>query len=214
MIFLTEKDIYARGGRRIIYNHPDNPDALIKITDQDIFKQVLKQKRKKRIVFREKYYDENYRDFMAYRQYDKMSPAVYDFIPRIYGFEKTNFGEGLLVEKIKNFDGTPCPTLEEYLANFGATKEILEALRLLYEKMRAVRFVSRELRGFNLLIRRAPTLSASAYVIDGFGNQNFFAWLDKIPPLAEKKIRRRFERFLLSIGLAMRHCARDDFIFK
>lgn len=196
LIYLSINDIIADGGRRTIYKHPEYNNRLIKVPKMEEL--VSKRKRApfyKRIrpLFM---FDENYKDFFAYSLYNRKDKKIFDFIPKSYGFVKTNIGKGLSVEWIKNFDGSISITVEEYIRQNGLDDKIKKALMELFDKIYETAFVCRELTDFNIVVKRLNDKNdIKLYIIDGFGNQEFIPISSFFKFLARRKILKHKKLF-------------------
>lgn len=199
MIFLSDKDLLTEGGRRKIYINPENNNQLIKIVKRD----GLDRKRKDLSFFKQFRSDdelsENTEDFNAYKVYNRKSEDIFKFIPKLYGYVETSIGKGLATEFIKNYDGTATISLEDYLKKFGYTHKLNLALKLLYKQLMKYCVITRELKDFNLVVKKVSENSIRIYVIDGFGNQEFIPISNYISFLARRKIKKHFNIFLNGI---------------
>lgn len=199
MIFLGEKDLLAEGGRRLIYVNPEDNNKLIKIVKQ----KDLDRKRRSLSFFKKWRNDnsisENTEDFNAYKVYNRKSKEIFKFVPRLFGYTETNFGNGLMTEFIKNYDGSATMSLQDYLKKYGLTHKIHLALKLLYKQLLKYNFITRELKDFNIVVKYISKNNLRLYVIDGFGNQEFIPLSNYIGFLAKRKINKHFKIFLDSI---------------
>ena len=95
IIHLNKSLIIAKGMRRTIYSHPDNPNQCLKI------------KHHKRI-------DENKID-IKYYQHLQNRGASFKHIARFQGEQNTNKGNATVFDLIKDYDGKISKTLQYYL---------------------------------------------------------------------------------------------------
>lgn len=199
LINLNATDLLTEGGRRLIYVNPEDNTKLIKIVKQ----QDLDRKRAKLDFFKKFRTDdminENIEDFNAYKIYNKKSKQIFDFIPKLYGFVKTNYGLGLMTEFIKNFNGTPSPSLQTYIKIFGFTDQIKNALQKLYNQLITHNLITRELKSFNLVVKFILKNEFTLYIIDGFGNPELIPISNYIKFLGNRKINKHFNIFMKTI---------------
>lgn len=201
---LNDECIFAEGGRRIVYvctynKHPNNLTKIIKITKQD---DLLERKRKAKFFKKIRplrCFDENYEDFTAYKIYEKMPKEIYDIIPKSFGMVETNKGMGFVTELIKNYDGSNCLTLKQYIEKYGFDSKIQNAIKVLEEKMLKLCFISRELKDFNLVVKKLNENDICIYIIDGFGNQEFIPFSRWFKFVARRKIKKHMKKFLKNL---------------
>lgn len=199
MIFLQKEDLLAEGGRRLIYINPEDTNKLIKIVKQ----KDLNRKREKLSFFKKFRSDEsiseNTEDFNAYKVYNRKDKKIFKFVPKLFGYVETNFGKGLMTEFIKNYDNSATLSLQDYLKKYGFTHKIHLALRLLHKQLLKYNFITRELKDFNIVVKYISKNNLRLYIIDGFGNQEFFPLSNYFGILAKRKINKHFKIFLNSI---------------
>ncbi|RXI35686.1 hypothetical protein CRU99_13785, partial [Malaciobacter mytili] len=97
MIILQNKDLLQKGSERACYEHPFDKNKIIKI--------VYNQKGKNNQNDQELYYY----NFLNKQNID------YNNISICYGKIDTNLGQGLVFEKIIDYDGNISKTLRHYL---------------------------------------------------------------------------------------------------
>jgi hypothetical protein len=97
---LKKSLIIGKGGRRIVYRHPDNPNQCLKIVHHK--------------MVHYKYIDENKGD-IKYYQHLQNRGASFKHIACIRGEQNTNKGNALVFDLIKDYDGEISKTLRYYL---------------------------------------------------------------------------------------------------
>ena len=119
-LHLHDYHFITEGVCRKIYCYPDNDNYIIKID----------KKIKKPLNFLNKNYISNIPNLignlsqreMLFLKQSKIKKNI--FFPNFKCFVKTNLGYGLVVEKIKNYDGFISCTLKDYVLTNGITNEI------------------------------------------------------------------------------------------
>ena len=199
-ITLTPEDKFCSGGNRDIYYY-DNKTKLIKITKQDVLQH--RKDRQKNNFFKKfrrlKDFDENYEDDNFYKN---VKHEWFDFIPKSYGLVETNLGIGFMTENILNDDGTQTISLEKYISahtndkgNYIEANKVKCALYDLFYNILQTNFISRELKEFNIVVKKLTNGELKLYIIDGFGDQEFIPLSKYIPFVGRNKIFRQFNRF-------------------
>lgn len=106
---LSKNLILAEGGERICYNHPSDTSKIIKIEKHTAHNEQNK--------LEEKYY-----------RFLEKQKASFEHIVKCYGFINTNLGEGLLFDKVVDYDGKDSQHFRYYLRNNLLDSEIEEKL--------------------------------------------------------------------------------------
>jgi hypothetical protein len=200
MIELNDNLIFAEGGRRFCFVHPDFPDRCVKTLSENgdpVW-------RKKEAVWYKQLrplpmFDDNQRELKSFRELEAKGEAVCRHFPRCYGIEPTNRGDGIVCELIRDDDGSVSRSLRQVVKAEGKTEELRDALdeffRLLLE--RAV--VTRDILDHNLLVRKHDG-ALRIYMIDGFGSSELIPVSTLFPPVGRKKASRKIERFKQRYG--------------
>lgn len=154
MIILQNKDLLQKGSERACYDHPFDKSKLIKI--------VYNQKGKNNQNDQELYY---------YNFLNKQNIA-YSNISICYGKIDTNLGEGLVFEKIIDYDGNISKTLRHYLVlnKFDNNKE--ETLfNDLKEYLFKYKIIFSDPTSVNVLCKRLSKDEYKLVIIDGLGSK-------------------------------------------
>ncbi len=195
MIILKDMAWFDQGANRVCYRHPDDPAKMLKVV------KPWKRARMKRMeapwykrLRPASCFDDNVQEFRAFR-YLEANPSAALYFPRCYGMIPTDLGEALCVEYIGS--GEPdggSLSLEAYLKRFGFTDEIRAALDDLATFLYRNLIVTRDLRGFNIMVRRREQ-GVSLVIVDGLGNPEFIPISNVFPFFGKTKIRRKLMRF-------------------
>lgn len=107
MIELTDDLIFAEGGRRYCFVHPDDPRKCVKTLSPN----GDPQKRKKEAIWYKKLrplsmFDDNKRELKSFQDLEKKGEVVWEHFPRCYGIQSTNRGDGIVTDLIRNEDGS------------------------------------------------------------------------------------------------------------
>ncbi|OCL85819.1 YrbL family protein [Arcobacter porcinus] len=151
MIFLEKDIFYGEGGLRRVYDHPNDDSKIIKISCGNNSQNELEY---------------------SYFKYLKNENISYDYITKFYGKVNTNLGEGLVFEKIFNYDGTKSLTVKEALQKKIISKEHFEELGKelrIYLFENNILFVDISL--YNVLLQEYERNRYKMVVIDGLGGR-------------------------------------------
>ena len=129
MIQLTDDLIFAEGGRRYCFVHPDDSNKCIKTLSPN----GDPRKRKNEAVWYKKLrplsvFDDNKRELKSFRELEKKGEIVWNHFPRCYGIQPTSRGDGMVTDLIRDADGNVSKTVRQYVKAIGKTPEMLDAL--------------------------------------------------------------------------------------
>lgn len=180
MLKITSQPI-GKGRERACYVHPEDPRRAIKIP----FGSEMQQTR---------------RDIKFYRRLKKRGLKQLHHVPAFHGWAETNLGEGIVVDLIRNYDGEISAPLNWYLAQGVPIEEFAPYLEELKESfLQNLIIFNHDMTIGNLLVQKSSAASAQLIAIDGLGDTVAIDWLDNIPWLVRRKIRRRWKRFITRI---------------
>lgn len=182
LVFLWEENVavsivldmdkcLARGGKKLIFKHPDNDDLLIKVLIPEKRAKWIAEK-KIRLIKRRfgAYYRTFYREIDEYLSVSMRSDRIPDFIQPFYGICHTNLGIGMIVGKILGPEGQLAQTLEK-IATTGqfSAKQLHDLVDVIFDKLVANRVVACDLVPCNFVLDLAEG-SPRLVLIDGFGD--------------------------------------------
>ncbi len=174
MLQLKRKPI-GRGKLRACFAHPDDPRMAVKVS----------KGRKGKYLQRE---------IGFYRRLKNQGVGPGRHIPKYYGHCETNYGAAIVVDLVRNYDGEISRPLHWYLSqgmavgNFDACfEELIESFLL------KLIMVKPGMELGNLLVQKISATSAHLVAIHGLGDTVTRNRLNLLPPLARRKIRRRWK---------------------
>ncbi|QOP46110.1 YrbL family protein [Sulfurimonas paralvinellae] len=174
-------EILGKGNERVCYLHPQDPEKIIKISyDRE-------KGRSKQSDIEITYYKE--------LQKRKNQKNLYKHLPRFYGEIETDKGKGMIVDLVKDFDGTVSKSFEYYMKRDGIKPyrdELEEYKQYFLDNLIIFNY---GMMPKNILRRRLDENNAELVLIDGLGDVAFFKFPNKIPYFARKKILRRWIKF-------------------
>jgi hypothetical protein len=159
---LDEKSFLAKGGERSCYIHPDDNKKLVKIIHA---KENLNQQNE---------LEEIYINYLYKRSVDLSHIAKY------YGKASTNLGDGLVYERVLNYDGSEAKSLRYNMVYktipLDTLEELLQELKSYLEKNKIL-FVDTSLT--NIFCKKIDTKNYKLIIIDGLGAKRlgFKFWL-------------------------------------
>lgn len=182
MIQLDKNNIFASGSERDCYIHPNDNTKLIKI-----------------IKYKNNSYNQNDLEYRYYNYLQKQQVS-FDHIAIYFGKVKTNLGEGLVFERIIDFDNQASKQLTYYIKNHMLTtvkeKKLLNELKL-YLEQNCILFM--DVATINVMCKKISKSNYKLIIIDGLGGKRvgFKSYLYMNFSLYTKyKIKKQWKRFL------------------
>lgn len=181
MLRLDQNLLIGKGHDRSCYRHPDYDDRCVKVDHSSNDKQSKQE-------------------MAYYSMLNKRGRAV-SVLPAYYGQIETDLGEGAVYELIRDYDGNVSILLQQYLGKLDknqdvlASREVVEALSLLRNRLVSESVVVRDLQVNNISVQRINDQEIQLILLDGFGNSDFVPLADYFHWYARMKIMRRWQRF-------------------
>lgn len=177
---LKGSPVIGKGNERLCFEHPDDPDKLIKI----VYNGAVSRNQND---IEERYF-----------RYLKRKKTDLRHLSDFYGKVSTDIGDGLVFEKITNPDGTLALTLEDAISkHLLSIVEIKRLIGELYRYMFHNNIVFADISTVNILCRETDNGGLSLVVIDGIGSRynNYKLWLYvHLPFYAKYKVYKQFSK--------------------
>ncbi|MCP4392497.1 MAG: hypothetical protein GY802_29670, partial [Gammaproteobacteria bacterium] len=158
------------GQERACYQHPEDAGRVIKIQKGESDKQTR-------------------RELILYKNLWRRGMDDFEHIPRYYGKVETNLGEGFVVDKIMDYDGSVSRSLWWHFERGYPVAEFAPYLDELRQYLLDNLIVfSVDMGRYNILFQKISAQQARLVVIDGLGNHTAINWLDNIAYFARRKI--------------------------
>ncbi len=188
-----EHSAFTRGGNRLCFIDPRDSNRCIKVQRPDRLP-ALKRREKgfpKNLKPLDRF-DDNRQEFRVYQHIERaIGQRAYDFIPRLYGWVATNFGDGLCFDLVRDADGRISVTLKQYLWEHGLDGPIEQVLAQFSAGWEALGMPSRNLLLHNLLVQCSGEGARRIVVIDGLGWPDLLPLAYYWPALARRKAARK-----------------------
>ena len=180
-IILNEDHFLSKGGERNCYIHPNDNSKVIKIVHRQ-----------------EKHNEQNKLEYMYYNYLEKKNVSL-KYLSKCFGFVDTNLGEGLVFERILDFDNTPSKSFKVYLQNKSFNKLLENSLvnnlkKYLFEN--DILFIDVDLS--NVFCQKISNDKYKLVIIDGLGarrlNWRFYLYLFS-KKFTRYKIKKQWKKF-------------------
>ncbi|MDL2329398.1 hypothetical protein LJC71_06590 [Desulfosarcina sp. OttesenSCG-928-A07] len=190
LIILDKPLFIGAGVNRECYRHPENSDLCIKV--------VVGHggKRESRV------------EQSAYRRLEKRGIS-WDMLSRFYGMASTNKGQGTVFELIRDRDGNISKPLSYYI---GAPEQtalhgdgLSRAIPALKHYLLHEEIITTALKAQNMVYQKFGDTEGKLVIIDDIGNTDFIPICNYLSWAAQRKIRRKWERFELRLKTRYAH---------
>ncbi|CBL45494.1 Conserved hypothetical protein [gamma proteobacterium HdN1] len=198
---------FARGGNRLCYVDPSNPQRVIKVQRPDF---TLEDRRRKKGFPKNlrplSSFDDNRQEFNEVAQLEQFfGDVMYRHVSRCYGFVETDMGAGLASELIRDASGKISHTLKQYLWDYGFDENSAQAVQRFAEDWIELAIPSRDLLLHNIVAQRDESgLIQRLVIIDGIGNPSIvplrFWPRSARKQKAQRKIANLHERIQTLLG--------------
>ena len=174
MVVLTDRTPLATGHLRQVFQHPENPDYLIKVMRPDaVASRWGAGSRWYKRLPRTQHYIGYVREIKEYVAMQARLRARSAPIARMVGIVETDFGLGLISEKVRDEHGALAPTLAAlYARENGFTPFIERELARFFDDLLDCNVIVGDMHAWNIVhgidSRGGPRL----VLIDGFGEKH------------------------------------------
>jgi hypothetical protein len=186
MIEIDTHALIGKGLHRECYVHPDDPTLCIKVVVSGTI-------------------DENRRE-AAYYALLARRDVSWDMLPKFHGLVQTSLGEGAVFDLIRDHDGRVSHTLAHYLASERLLAQYGPALKSALAELSAYlernRIITMTLKPKNILFQQRAPGEGKLVIVDNIGNSDFIPLANHSRWLAQRKIRRKWRRFVRSMQRA------------
>ncbi len=188
--FTLDPDTWiAKGSKRFVYQHPQDKGLVLKVRrKKPPGKTLLRRLRK----------SEDLKEAHWCRRIHALFPGT-SFVPRVFGFSRTNLGLALVEERICNTDGSRALKPSLFVRNLGNAEAVIRALTDLFRFLEAHHIVCNEISDQNILIRKGKK-TLQAILIDGFGDNHLVPYASMSARMNRRKLERKKQRVLLKIN--------------
>ncbi len=193
MIHLDEKAALGQGKSRLIFQHPDHTDQLIKVIRPDViedrFGSGTKWYKRLRRFGRFISYQREIAEYLAVRAKLDKDP---EFLPKIVGFVDTTLGLGLVSVAVKDENGQLAPPLSHLLKEHRYDDKVAAALETCFQQLLDCPVILSDLNVGNFVYLEKENRFV---MIDGMGDANLLPLKAFIPAYNRRAKLKRYERF-------------------
>ncbi len=193
---MSRLTLVAQGRQRLIYQHPDAPDRLVKVLRPEARANLPGAATCSAWQARRRFgpyalFAREVAEFLACHARD---PASLAFTQRILGFTDTDMGLGIIVEAARDRSGHLAPTIDGLIqrGSFGPPEQL--ALQRFFQALLASPVVVSDLHWRNLVYAHCATHGDHFVIIDGLGSANFLPLKSWFPAVNRRSKMARIRR--------------------
>jgi len=193
---LTHAAPLAVGHLRQVFQHPHEPDCVIKVMRADAVQSRWGAKARwyKRLP-RARHYTGFVRELKEYIATQARFPERRVPIARMVGVVETDLGLGLISEKVRGADGALAPTLAALYARESGFSALIETeLARFLDDLLACNVIVGDMHAWNIVYGSDSRGGPRFVLIDGFGEKHVFPHCTLSRTLNAWNTRRRYEK--------------------
>jgi len=169
---LADTKPLAVGHLRQVFEHPLDPDLIVKVMRSDAVAQRSARWHKR--LARALHYGGYVRELKEYISTRARFPQLDAPIARMVGVVPTDLGLGLVAEKVRSADGTMAPTLaRRYELERGFSASIEQGLAEFLDGLLASNVIVGDMHAWNIVHGSDSRGGPRFVLIDGFGEKHF-----------------------------------------
>ncbi len=182
MLVLKDEDLLAKGGERYCFVHPEDSTKVIKI----VYTQGV----------------HNNQNELEFNYYSLLKKRKVDFshLVQCYNYVETNKGNGLVFDRVMDYNGQASKSFRYYLANklisIDEQKKLLEEFRIYLEK-NLILFVDTSLT--NIFAQKISENKFKIVIVDGLGAKRTgikFLMYKYSKIYTQYKIKKQWKKFM------------------
>lgn len=182
MIELFELSLVGKGGERNVYIYPNDSSKIIKVLKKNA-----------------KHNNQNLLEY-KYMKYLESKKLDISHLTKCYGFVNTNLGEGLVFDRVMDYDNTPSKSFRFMVAHKlieeGLQLKLLEELKNYLEDNKIL-FVDNSMT--NIFYQKTSEDNGRLIIVDGLGAKRdsvkFWLYL-KLPIYRDYKIKKQWRKLM------------------
>lgn len=192
MLKLDGLDPFGIGGRRLCFVHPHDPNRCVKVLRRDE-RRTTRITSKRRIIpnrFRREYNNNDHEQKELEALHRRISDAMREHLPKSYGIEPTDMGPGLVLDLVRDDNGSIARSLRELITKKHPPSEFKPAFDEFSAFLLKHVILTRGLHDHNLVAQRRGD-GWRLYLIDGLGDPAWLPLSRWVAAISRRRIRKR-----------------------
>jgi len=195
----------ASGTERSVYQHPYEPNLLVKVVNRDNFAETMDKHPWRRLIKtlfqREGAYSAYIHELSEYAAAYNAAAGRWQIpMARVVGLAETSQGLGLLVEKISDGEGGLAPTVEEMVKREGhLAPELARELAFFFDSLADHHIILNDISARNIVMGENAQGKSGLYLIDGFGSKQAVPIYALSKSLNRRRIQRKVDAMIVRL---------------
>ena len=189
----------TQGSRRYVFQHPREPELLVKVLKSEEGKEIslgLPGVRLQRPNEMTRSFQREIGEFLRVRTQIPQGPLP---IARVFGIVDTDLGTGLLVEKIAGHDGGLATSIKARVLERGFDDNLKHRILTLPDEVIRCGLVTGDINSNNIVVGCGADGADRLVIVDGIGDKTFLPVKSLIPFINRRSLRRRFARMIIRL---------------
>lgn len=170
MFKLRESQPIAQGHKRFVFQHPTDPNLLIKVWQPEVVDERWGRGRPWYRINRYRQYVSLQREISEQLALAVRFPDGVPVLQSLFGIVPTDYGVGVVVEKLKGRDGDLAPSLAQLARSEGDTTRILDKLTQFRNELLHYGIIVGKLHDRNLVLAYRGD-EERFVMVDGYGEK-------------------------------------------
>ena len=182
----------------LTFAHPDYDDRIIKVVNPHLSNWPSRSKWRLFRALRAR--AQLTRELRRYQALERSEPRRPRFVQRLFGTVPTDFGRGLVAERLADAKDRPAPTLRTLVKRQGLTPELREAVSRFIGEITQRDLSIGELNVNNLVHAADKRGSARLVLVDGLAGKTLIPLAEVNPALNRSLRHRKIERLMAALA--------------
>ena len=200
MLQLADKKPLANGGERLVFEHPEHDEWLVKVANPHSKKSKRPQPFYKRLRRLGPFQPtgQEVLEHMALRVTCPERPKDWTHVQNIIGFADTDMGLGIVVEAVRGANGDLAPTLRQLHQDGRLDDHVIDGLEQFFDWLLHSKVIINDLHLDNLVLSQ----SGRVVMIDGLGDRHLIPIKAYSQRFNRHHKQKKIERLRQKLGLS------------
>lgn len=194
---LGDAEPLVRATTMFVFAHPTRPGRLVKVFNP---KRLTEKQRQSMPWYKRDRRHGTFqflvRSMTEYLAYQCRGNASLGILPTIYELVQTEYGFGMVVERIEDYDHQLSPTLKTVVLREGLTPQLVALVNEICDVMAERHIIVSDFHANNFLVVENPQGTRRLVVIDGLGDRNIVPLSTLSQAWNARRIRERQQHML------------------
>lgn len=192
---LKDRSPLNKGNSRLVFEHPDNPNQIVKVLRPDLLESRYGSgapwRKRCRRYGRFRSYVREIQEFLSVYATENHAPP---FLQTVIGLVETDLGLGLVTNAARDKDGSLAPNVAMLISAGRFDSTVRRDLELFYQSILNCDVVISDMNMGNMVYAYDEGHGYHFVLIDGLGNANFLPTKLLCRAINRRSKRKRYER--------------------